>query len=210
MTATALAHSDALTLRARLGDPRTVGDILAGTDAIAHGHFELLNGDHADSFIRFSRVAERPAALEMTAQWLLPSVSAWVPDAVLAPATAGVALGWTLAQRLGLPLVLADVDADGRAGGVSDPDALRGRHLLLVNDVVTTGRGMAALAKVAADAGATVAGATWFLSRDAVDVSELIGAPVTYVGDLLLAHWQPASCPLCVRHEPVTRAVEIN
>src|SRR5688572_18075603 len=115
MTATAPEISDALTLRARLGDPRTVSDILATTDAIAHGHFELLGGDHADTFIRFSRVAERPTALETTTQWLLPSVAAWLPEAVLAPVTAGVALGWTLAQRLGLPLVLADVGLDGRA-----------------------------------------------------------------------------------------------
>ena len=210
MTATTLAEPHALTLRARLGDPRTVGDILAGTDAITHGHFALLDGDHADSFIRFSRVAERPAALEMTADWLLPSVSAWLPDVVLAPATAGVALGWTLAQRLGLPLVLANVDADGRAHDVNDPEALRDRHVLLVNDVVTTGRGMAALARVATEGGAAVAGGAWFLSRDTVDVSELIGAPVSYIGDLLLPHWPPASCPLCAGNEPVTSAVDIN
>ena len=83
-------------------------------------------------------------------------------------------------------------------------------HVLLVNDVVTTGRGMAALARVATEAGATVAGATWFLSRDTIDLAATIGAPVSYVGDLLLSHWAPPSCPLCARDEPVTRAVEIN
>ncbi len=129
---------------------------------------------------------------------------------MLAPATAGVALGWTLARRLGLPLVLADVGADGRAYAVHDRDSLPERRALLVNDVVTTGRGMAALARVATDAGATVAGATWFLSRGSVDVTETIGAPVSYVGDLLLSHWSPASCPLCARREPLTRALEIN
>jgi len=131
---------------------------------------------------------------------------------VLAPATAGVALGWTLARRLGLPLVLADVGADGRAHAIHDPDSLRERRALLVNDVVTTGRGMAALARVATGAGATVAGGTWFLSRGSVSVSvsEMIGAPVSYVGDLLLSHWSPASCPLCARGEPLTRALEIN
>ena len=210
MTATVTEAPDALALHARLGDPRTVADILAGSEAVAHGHFELLGGEHADAFIKFSRIAERPSALETTTHWLLPSVAARLPEVVLAPATAGVALGWTLARRLGLPLVLADVGADGRAHAVHDPDSLREQRALLVNDVVTTGRGVAALARVARDAGATVAGGTWFLSRGHVDVSEMIGAPVSYVGDLLLSHWPPGSCPLCARGEPLTRAIEIN
>jgi adenine/guanine phosphoribosyltransferase-like PRPP-binding protein len=118
-----------------------------------------------------------------------PSVAAWLPDSVLAPATAGVALGWTLARRLGLPLVLADVGANGRAVAVHDAENLRDRRVLLVNDVVTTGHGIAALAHVANEARATVAGATWFLSRGDADVSEAIGAPVSCIGDFLLSRW---------------------
>lgn len=210
MTATVPEVHAGPTLRVRLGDPRTVTEMLGSTDALAHGHFELLDGDHADTFIRFSRIADRPAALETTAQWLLPSAAAWLPEAVLAPATAGVALGWTLARRLGLPLVLAEVGPDGRAVGVREAESIQHRRVLLVNDVVTTGRGMAALARVATDADATVAGGTWFLSRSDVNVSQMIGAPVSSVGDLLLARWPPEACPRCRRGEALTRALEIN
>lgn len=127
MTATAPELSAALTLRARLRDPLTIADILAESEAIGHGHFELLGGEHADTFIRFSRIAKDPAALEITTHWLLPSVAAWSPRAVLAPATAGVALGWTLARRLGLPLMLAAVGPDGRAQA-QPPRAARSRR----------------------------------------------------------------------------------
>jgi orotate phosphoribosyltransferase len=210
MTAIAPEVREPLILRSRLGDPRTVSEMIASTDALVHGHFELLGGDHTDAFIKFSRIAERPAALETTTQWLLPSVAAWLPDSVLAPATAGVALGWTLARRLGLPLVLADVGANGRAAAVHDAGSLRDQRVLLINDVVTTGHGIAALAHVANEAGATVAGATWFLSRGDANVSEMIGAPVSCIGDLLLSRWSSPLCPLCTRDEPLTRAVEIN
>ena len=50
--------------------------------------------------IKFSRIAERSTALETTTQWLLPSVAAWLPDVVVAPATAGVALGWTIGHLI--------------------------------------------------------------------------------------------------------------
>lgn len=86
----------------------------------------------------------------------------------------------------------------------------RGQRVLVVNDIVTTGRGMSALARVATDAGVTIAGGAWFLSRGRVDVGEFIGGPVSHVCDLLLSHWSPASCPLCARSESLSSAIEIN
>jgi orotate phosphoribosyltransferase len=129
---------------------------------------------------------------------------------VLAPTTAGVALGWTLARRLGLPLVLAEVGPDGRAVTVREAETIQHRRVLLVNDIVTTGHGMAALARVATGADATVAGGAWFLSRSDIDVSQIIGADVSSVGDLILARWASEACPQCARGEALTPAPEIN
>lgn len=207
---TATPPLEAPTLQVRLGDPRVVAQMLAATDALSHGHFALLGGDHADTFIRFSRVANQSSSLSTTAEWLLPSVAAWMPDAVVAPMTAGVSLAWVLSQRLGVPLFLAETGPDGRALALQDPELVAGRRVLLVNDVVTTGAGMSALARVARDAGAVVAGGTWFLARSDVDVSAAIDAPVSSVGDLLLERWSPESCPRCAEGDPFTHAVEIN
>lgn len=208
MTATLVR--DAPKLRVHLGDPRVVSDMLASTGALNYGHFELLGGDHSDSFIRFSRIAEQTPALEVTTQWLLPSVAAWMLDAIVAPATAGVALAATLGKRLGLPVTLADVDDNGRAIALHTPELVADRRVLLVNDVVTTGNGMAALAQVARDAGAVVAGGAWFLTRNDIDVSELLEAPACAIGDLLLPQWSADSCPLCASGETLMHAAEIN
>jgi orotate phosphoribosyltransferase len=210
VTTTAPEAHEAPTLQIRLGDPRLLTEMLFTTEAIAHGHFELLGKDHSDTFIRFSRIAKRTDALDTTAGWLLPSVAAWMPDAVLAPATAGVALGWTLAGKLGVPVVLADVGDDGRAIPLRDPDAIAGMRVLLVNDIVTTGTGLLALANVARSAGATVAGATWFLARSDVDVGVLIGSPVSSVGELALPRWARKDCPLCRHGAELTPAIEVN
>ena len=192
---TTLTAIEPRTLRVRLGDPRLLTEMLTESNALEHGHFEMLSGHHAETFIRFSRIANHSPSLETTARWLLPSVAAWMPDVVLAPATAGVALAWTLSRRLGLPLVLADV-GDMR--------------VLLVNDVVTTGTVMEVLASVARDAGAVIVGGTWFLARNDVDIAAMIDAPVSSVGDLPLKQWSREACPLCDRGDDLTRAVEIN
>jgi hypothetical protein len=64
------------------------------TRGAARGHFALLSGLHTDRFLAFSRIADDPAALQTIAGWLAPSIALLLPDALVAPSTAGVGLGW--------------------------------------------------------------------------------------------------------------------
>lgn len=198
------------TLHARLGDPRLLAEMIVDANALVEGHFELLGGDHSDRFVRFSRIADDGARLDTLAEWFIPTIAAWLPTAALAPSTAGVALAATIARRLELPLYLAAVDGDGRATHVHDGAGLAGARVLLVNDVVTTGRGIEALAVAARETGATIAGAAWFVSRSNVDVARLIYSPVAALAELDLPSWRADACPLCDRHETLTHAVEVN
>jgi orotate phosphoribosyltransferase len=197
-------------MRVRLGDPAAFASLLGQSEAVISGHFALLGGAHSDSFIRFSRVASEQRHLDLTAQWLLPSVSAWAPEIVAAPTTAGVALASTLARQLAILLVLADVGDDGRASQIRDSDLVAGRCVLLVNDVVTTGQGLAKLADAVRLSGAQVAGAAWFVTRDDIAVEDLLDAPVAAVADLMLSAWMPDACTQCAAGEELTLAVEIN
>jgi orotate phosphoribosyltransferase len=197
-------------LHAKLGDPRLLAEMIIDDGAVVEGHFELLSGAHSDRFIRFSRIASEQDHLGAVTESLLPTVAAWLPTAVVAPATAGVALANSLARRLGLPLFLASVGQDGRATDIEHAETLSAQRVLLVNDVVTTGQGMAALAAITAASGATVAGACWFVTRASVDVERMINAPAAALAEVDLASWSAASCPLCARDEALTRAVEVN
>ena len=210
MTAALQAPVNHVALRVRLGDPASVATMFARTNALDTGHFELLDGAHSDSFVRFSRVAATDAYLDLTTQWLLPTIAAWSPEVVTAPTTAGVALGATIAKRLGATLALTDVGDDGRPTTIRNPDQVRGRRTLLVNDVVTTGAGLAALARVAEDAGATVVGAACFINRSPLDIGQFLHVPAAVIADIALPAWPADQCPLCAADAPVTPALEIN
>jgi orotate phosphoribosyltransferase len=145
-------------LDVRRGDPSLVRDLLGSPGVFEHGHYELLSGLHTDTFIRFSALARDAEALRTIGDWLTPSLKPWNADALVAPSTAGVALAWTLARRLAVPLHLATPGEDGRAIEIPATDALVGQRILLVNDVVTTGTGMGALARLVEDAGALTYG----------------------------------------------------
>ena len=136
------------------------------------------------------------------------TVAAWSPDLVVSPTTAGVALAATLARRIAVPVAFAEVGADGRATTMREP--LDGRRALLVNDVVTTGAGLAALAGVVQEAGAAVAGAAWFVTRGNVSFGDILAAPTAAIGEMLLGAWEPAECPLCASGALMTHALEIN
>ena len=82
--------------------------------------------------------------------------------------------------------------------------------VLLVNDVVTTGEGLRTLGSVAVQAGAAIAGAAWFASRNEIDVTEKIGAPAAWVVSLDLPTVTPGQCPWCSAGLPVEDALDLN
>lgn len=192
------------------GDPDVLAELLSLPGSLLTGHFRLLSGLHSDRFVAFSRITTKPGAPELLADWLLPSLAALRPDAVLAPSTAGVGLGWAIAQRLGAPLYLATLDASGRPETVLGEHDLTGMSILLVNDVVTTGDGLVALADLVRACGAEVSAATWFLSRADIDLTERIAAPSVALARLPLQVWNESECPLCAAGVEVTAATDFN
>jgi orotate phosphoribosyltransferase len=193
-----------------LGDADAVHRLVATPGALVTGHFELLGGLHSAHFFKFSTIARDSAALDTLAGWLVPQVQEFAPDALLAPTTAGVGLGWTLATALGTPLHLAAVGDDGRATGIIGAPDVAGTRILLVNDIVTTGRGLAAMTQIVADQGADAAGACWFLTRSEIDVKSVVGIPCARVVDWNLPAWSADACELCATGGEPVAAYDLN
>lgn len=202
--------SGALAARPRLGTLDNVGDLLSRPGVLTRGHYQLLGGAHTDTFVAFSRIACDDSALDTIANWSFGAIASWEPTLVLAPSTAGVGLASTIARKVSARLLLADLDDAGRPCGVLGDSIYSNARVLLVNDVVTTGAGLAALARIARDAGASVAGATWFLSRSTVDVAKMLAAPTVHTVDLVLRSWASTDCPLCEGDASLQRAIDLN
>jgi orotate phosphoribosyltransferase len=193
-----------------LGEPSRVAKMLGTPGALLDGHFELLGGLHTEHFFRFSAIARDSAALDQIAAWLAPELRTLDADAILAPTTAGVGLGWTLATALGVPLHLATVGDDGRPSGVLGAPKLAGKRLLLANDIVTTGNGLETLSRIVASQGADPAGACWFLTRSDVDVEAMLGIDCSRVVDWILPAWPREACTLCGAGDTASTAYDLN
>jgi orotate phosphoribosyltransferase len=199
-----------LTFRPLVGDPRDLADFLGRPGVLRTGHFRLLSGLHAEHFLAFSAIAQDPHAVRVIAGDLAAVCGPCDPSMVLAPSTAGVALGGELARELGIALQLAELDAHGRASGVLGDIDLSGQRVLLVNDVITTGDGLLALRDVVGHAGGSVIGAACFAMRSDTDTSERLGAPVHVSVALRLSSVPAHECPLCRDGVELEDALDIN
>ena len=192
------------------GPQSAVTELLELPSALLEGHFELLAGAHTKHFLAFSRIAAEPGALDAICGWVVPELEPLRLSAIVSPSTAGAGLGYTLAQRLRAPLHLARVDEHGRALDLSQKTSLRAQRVLLVNDVVTTGQGLKRLAEVVQARGGTVVGATWFLTRSRLDVSEILGVPAIPVAEWDLPVTAQAECIACAAGDVAEQSYDLN
>lgn len=110
--------------------------------ALLEGHFILSSGLHSPLYLQCARLLMDPGRAAELCRALALKVRAEIPgdiDLVLSPAMGGVVVGYEMARQLGTESIFAE-RVDGqfalrRGFGISD-DA----RVLMVEDVVTTGR----------------------------------------------------------------------
>jgi orotate phosphoribosyltransferase len=76
----------------------------------------------------------------------------------------------------------------------------RGARVLVVEDVVTTGRSVREVIDVVHAVGADVVGVAIIVQRAPVD----FGVPAVALLDLPIASFDPSECPQCAAGEPLT------
>lgn len=110
-------------------------------DAILKGHFILSSGLHSDTYLQCARVMmDTNRAARLCAELAQRVRDAGiVPDIVVAPAMGGVIVGYEMGRQLNVPTIFCE-RVDGaftlRRGFTLEA----GQKVLLIEDVVTTGK----------------------------------------------------------------------
>ncbi len=172
--------------------------LLEESGALVHGHFRLSSGLHSPVYVQCARLLEAPRRAERVGSAVaaaLREALGGAPDSVLAPALGGVIIGHEVAAALDVPFRFTERGADGamalRRGFHLAPD----ETVVLVEDVVTTGRSTRETAALAAAAGARVAAVGSILDRSGGAAP--FDVPFVSLLRLDLPTWKPEDCPLC-------------
>jgi orotate phosphoribosyltransferase len=175
--------------------PDSVLALFRQRGALLEGHFVLTSGLHSTGYLQCAMVLQHPADAEALGKALAAKVNAagHTVDVVLSPAMGGLIIGHEVARALGVRAIFAE-RVEGtltlRRGFRIEP----GERVLIVEDVVTTGKSTLETVAVARHAGAVVVAAASVINRgggDDLDVPYVSLAEArfpTYAADALPEH----------------------
>lgn len=171
-----------------------LGALLESSGAILRGHFVLTSGRHSDVYFEKFRVLERPDVLSALCNEIAAHYSGKGIDCVAGPTTGGIIIAFEVARILGIPALYVETENGEktlRRGKTLAP----GTKVLVVDDVLTTGRSLIETRDAITKAGGEVRGYGVLINRAQGDLG--LGAPlfsaytveaVSYASDELPEH----------------------
>ena len=182
--------------------PDAAIQIFEEVGAIRHGHFELTSGRHSGTYVQCALVLQYPKYAEQLGRALAAEFMDLRVDCVASPALGGLIIGHEVARAIppspnGKPVRAIFVERDSlgiltlRRGFRVEPD----EHVLVVEDVWTTGGSTCETIRVLEEAGARVVAAGALIDRS----GGIIELPVRTEAlvDLKIESYDPSECPLC-------------
>ncbi len=170
--------------------------LLRETGALLTGHFRLSSGLHSPNYVQCARLLEHPRNAKAIGAALGDRIRALGAQKIVAPALGGVIIGYTVAEALEVPFVFTE-RKDGvmmlrRGFAVGE-----GERVVIVEDVVTTGKSTRETADVIAGNGGAVAGFASILNRSGKP--NPFSAPYESLLALSLETFEESMCELCAR-----------
>ena len=180
--------------------PLDLPALLAETGALLSGHFRLSSGLHSPNYVQCAKLLEHPRNANALGAELGERIRGFGAQKIVAPALGGVIIGYTVASALELPSIFTE-RKDGAMTLRRGFAIASGEKVVIVEDVVTTGKSTRETAAVIEQGGGVVAGFASILNRSGKD--NPFDAPYAALMSLALETYDEAACPLCKSGVPL-------
>ena len=169
------------------------------------GHFMLSSGLHSGDYLQCALYLAEPQRAARAGGLLADAVADAVPsiDLVVSPAMGGLIIGHETARALSLPFLFTE-RVDGvmvlRRGFAVAP----GQRVVIVEDVVTTGKSTREVVEVLAADGAEVVGLASMVNRSG-NANPFEPLPYRALLEASFPTWTTDECPLCADGVPIAK-----
>lgn len=128
------------------------------SEAILHGHFVLSSGLHSDTYIQCAKIFEDPNRAMKVCALLAEKIRKELVesiDLILAPAIGGIIVGYEIGRQLGIKTIFCE-RVSGKFELRRGFEIRKGDRILVVEDVITTGKSSLEAVKCAEENGGQV------------------------------------------------------
>jgi orotate phosphoribosyltransferase len=182
---------------------------------ISGSHIVATSGKHVDTYLNKDAIYPHTSAVSAVCKAIAEVFANSEIEAVVGPSLGGIILSqWTayhLSHSSGRDVlgIYTEKTADKDQILTRGYDALvRGKRVLIVEDILTTGQSLAKVVRAVKGAGGIVVAACAMVNRDPDKIdSTVIGAPLQTLAELRLPAWDAVECPMCKANVPINTTV---
>jgi orotate phosphoribosyltransferase len=188
--------------------------LLRRTGAIRDGHFEYPNGLHATEYMQVQlamRYYQHAKVLSVGLSRLLRAnaeIRAMIPElSIVSPDTGGLQVAYGVCEALRARQVYwADRKEEGTMRFRQYLERKPGEKVLLVDDILRSGRNLSELKRLVESSGAEVVGMAVIISQPTPKTIDFSPLPLYYLAQLDATYYKDArSCEMCKRGVPVEK-----
>ena len=178
---------------------------LTSCGAHQRGHFLLSSGLHSGDYLQCALYLSHPQRAARAGQLVATAISdaGLEPEIIVAPAMGGLIIGHETARALDLPFIFTERAEDEmvlkRGFGLE-----RGQRVVVVEDVVTTGRSTREVIAILEGFGADVIGVASVVNRSGV-AQPFSPLPSRALLEVDFQIWTSEECPLCLEGVPIAK-----
>jgi orotate phosphoribosyltransferase len=169
--------------------------LLEQVGAIRTGHFELSSGRHSATYLQCALVLQHPKRAEQLGHALGEVFKDHSVACVVSPALGGVVIGHEVARALNVRALFVERDRSGQMALRRGFELKPGEHVLVIEDVWTTGGSTRETIGVVEQEGGLAVAAGAIIDRSGGRLE--LNVPSRALLELDVPSYEPDDCPLC-------------
>lgn len=169
-------------------------ELLKKSHALLEGHFILSSGKHSDKYVQCAKLIQNPKYCEEVAKIIAQNIKEKniEVDLCVGPAMGGIIIAYEVARALGVDAIFTERENNEmnlRRGF----EIKKGQKVIIVEDVITTGKSSFETVDVIREHGGEVVALTSIVNRSGLD--EINGLPLISAAKIEVNAWDPDQIP---------------
>jgi len=176
-----------------------VEEILRKYKVLLEGHFVLNSGLHSEYYFEKFRILENPEATSKLCSMIAENFKDKKIEWVIGPTTGGIIIAFETARQLNCNAGFAEERGGKRA--VARGFNIKGKNILIVDDVLTTGKSLNETIEAVKEKQGRIIGIVVLIDRS----SSKIAFEYQTLYKKEVENFQPEACPLCKENILLTK-----